>query len=56
MCAAHLTKEQATELVDAILNDLESIGTGASDEIEDELKSLMIQNLTKVRDGFINAH
>lgn len=54
MCTTHLTKEQATELVDTILNDLE--GLRPQNEVEGILMAAIVQNLTKVRDGFVNAH
>jgi len=58
MCTSHLTKEQATELADTILNDLEALEAQprTANEIEDLLMAAIIQNIVKIRDGYINVH
>lgn len=55
MCTSHLTKEQATEITDTILNDLEAF-ENHEPEIRELLMAAIVQNVLKIRDGYINVH
>jgi len=52
MCSNHLTKEQAAELLEDVIDTLIEVGNGTTDE----MLHAACQKLFKLRDGFINAH
>ena len=59
MCTSHLTADQASELIDTALNDLEAFRAAmfeSKPEIRELLMAAIVQNLVKVRDGYVNVH
>lgn len=56
MCANHLSKEQASELIDDVIDEIGAITPDQLAGMGGVIEARLIQKLTRLRDGYINVH
>jgi len=56
MCSNHLSKEQAEEQIEKILNYIEDLDSFVHGTKQEALLRSMFVELIKLRDGYINVH